>query len=111
MITNVLWSQTDGTTYAHARSALHPSLVFDSDIAFLAGTGVLRLITLLGEVEGGGLKLGALELQHPLLGSSALVQLIYSHYARSLLPQVLKLIGSSNVLGMTQPSPFSFHEC
>lgn len=61
--------------------------------------GFFKFLSLLGEVEGVSVSVKAFDLQHPLLARSALVQLVYSHYLRSLLPQVLKLIGSSNVLG------------
>eukprot|EP00884_Botryococcus_braunii_P001070 jgi/Botrbrau1/10964/Bobra.0383s0018.1 len=61
--------------------------------------GNFNVVSFLGEVEGASLSLKALELQHPLLAKSALIQVIYSHYMRTLLPELIKLIGSANALG------------
>lgn len=62
-------------------------------------TGAFNVVSLLGEVEGASISLKALELQHPLLARSALIHVVYSHYMRSLLPELIKLIGSTNALG------------
>ena len=63
------------------------------------GTGLQRLVALVGEVEGGRLSLAALHMEHPLLGTTALQQQIQSHYLRAALPEIVKLVGSANVLG------------
>ena len=63
------------------------------------GTGLQRLVALVGEVEGGRLSLAPLAMEHPLLGWTALRQQAYSHYARAALPELVKLLGSANVLG------------
>ena len=63
------------------------------------GTGLQRLVALVGEVEGGRISLAALHVEHPLLGMTALQQQIQSHYLRAALPEIVKLVGSANVLG------------
>lgn len=81
------------------------------------GTGLQRLVALVGEVEGGRITLAALHMEHPLLGTTALQQAVHSHYLRAALPEIVKLVGSANVLGaalfwrqslciMTQLTPF-----
>lgn len=67
------------------------------------GTGLQRLVALVGEVEGGRLSLAALHMEHPLLGTTALQQQIQSHYLRAALPEIVKLVGSANVLGAPLP--------
>ncbi len=70
------------------------------DVAGTAlGTGLQRLVALVGEVEGGRISLAALHVEHPLLGMTALQQQIQSHYLRAALPEIVKLVGSANVLG------------
>lgn len=59
-----------------------------------------RILALAGELEGGRLRLAAFEMQHPLLGITALKQRTYAHYLRTALPEFIKLMGSSNFLGM-----------
>ena len=66
------------------------------------GTGLQRLVALVGEVEGGRITLAALHMEHPLLGMTALQQQIQSHYLRAALPELVKLVGSANVLGRAQ---------
>ena len=63
------------------------------------GTGLQRLVALVGEVEGGRITLAALHMEHPLLGLTALQQQVQSHYLRAALPELVKLVGSANVLG------------
>lgn len=58
-----------------------------------------RLVALVGEVEGGRVSLAPLRMEHPLLGTTALQQQVYSHYMRAALPELVKLVGSANVLG------------
>ncbi len=58
-----------------------------------------RLVALVGEVEGGRISLVPLRMEHPLLGTTALQQQVYSHYMRAALPELVKLVGSANVLG------------
>ncbi|KAK9859292.1 hypothetical protein WJX84_004797 [Apatococcus fuscideae] len=58
-----------------------------------------RILALAGELEGGRMRLAACEMQHPLLGITALKQRIYAHYLRTALPEFIKLMGSSNLLG------------
>ena len=53
----------------------------------------------MGEVEGGCIRLAQLELHHPLLGTTALQQQAYSHYMRAAMPELVKLVGSANLLG------------
>jgi hypothetical protein len=60
-----------------------------------------RLVALVGEVEGGRISLAPLRMEHPLLGTTALQQQVYSHYLRAALPELVKLVGSANVLGET----------
>ena len=45
------------------------------------------------------LRLQQLEMHHPLLGTTALRQQAYSHYMRVALPELVKLVGSANLLG------------
>ena len=65
------------------------------------GTGLQRLVALVGEVEGGRITLAPLHMEHPLLGMTALQQQVQSHYLRAALPELVKLVGSANVLGRT----------
>ena len=67
------------------------------------GSGLQRVLALVGEVEGGRLSLAPLAMEHPLLGWTALRQQAYSHYARATLPELVKLLGSANVLGGCTP--------
>lgn len=67
------------------------------------GAALQRLLALVGEVEGGRLALPPLDMAHPLLGATALRQRVYSHYTRAVLPQLVKLLGSANVLGAPCP--------
>lgn len=53
----------------------------------------------MGEIEGGSIRLAPLELRHPLLDTTALQQQIYSHYMRTAIPELVKLVGSANLLG------------
>ena len=69
------------------------------------GTGLQRLVALVGEVEGGRITLAALHMEHPLLGMTALQQQVQSHYLRAALPELVKLVGSANVLGRAQRLP------
>lgn len=79
------------------------------------GTGMQRLVALVGEVEGGRVSLAPLRMEHPLLGTTALQQQVYSHYMRAALPELVKLVGSANVLGAplfptgTHPDPLRPH--
>ena len=41
----------------------------------------------------------ALDMRHPLLSSHALQQKVYSHYMRAALPSLVRLVGSSSLLG------------
>ena len=66
--------------------------------------GMQRLVALVGEVEGGRISLAPLQMEHPLLGTTALQQQVYSHYLRAALPELVKLVGSANVLGGVPPS-------
>ena len=68
------------------------------------GTGLQRLVALVGEVEGGRITLAALHMEHPLLGLTALQQQVQSHYLRAALPELVKLVGSASVLGGAQLS-------
>ncbi|KAK9798969.1 hypothetical protein WJX73_003190 [Symbiochloris irregularis] len=61
--------------------------------------GLQRLVALVGEVEGGSIRLALLEMRHPLVGTTALQQQIYSHYMRTAIPELVKLVGSANLLG------------
>lgn len=75
-------------------------------------TGLQRLVALVGEVEGGRVSLAPLRMEHPLLGTTALQQQVYSHYMRAALPELVKLVGSANVLGalnLPTSSPLSKH--
>lgn len=67
-----------------------------------------RLVALVGEVEGGRVSLAPLQMEHPLLGTTALQQQVYSHYLRAALPELVKLVGSANVLGKSLP-PVHIH--
>ena len=51
-------------------------------------------------MEGGRITLAALHMEHPLLGTTALQQAVHSHYLRTALPEIVKLVGSANVLGV-----------
>ncbi len=51
------------------------------------------------QVEGAGLRLARLEMRHPLLGTTALRQQAFSHYMRAALPELVRLVGSANLLG------------
>ena len=53
----------------------------------------------MGEVEGGRVRLAALELRHPLLALSALQLQVQQHYLRAALPELVKLFGSAALLG------------
>lgn len=66
-----------------------------------------RILALAGELEGGRLRLAAFEMQHPLLGITALKQRTYAHYLRTALPEFIKLMGSSNFLGELCGTPSS----
>lgn len=70
--------------------------------------GLQQLLSLAGEVEGGCVRLQALEMRHPLLGSTALKQQAYSHYLRAAVPQIVKLLGSANLLGTPLPQSPSY---
>ena len=71
-----------------------------SEKAFIPSAGRLdRILTLAGELEGGRIRLAAFQMQHPLLGFTALKQRIYTNYLRTLLPEFVKLVGSSHFLG------------
>ncbi len=72
------------------------------------GTGLQRLVALVGEVEGGRITLAPLHMEHPLLGMTALQQQVQSHYLRAALPELVKLVGSANVLGEAQLSYLLF---
>jgi len=48
-------------------------------------------------------RLQQLEMHHPLLGTTALKQQAYSHYMRAALPELVKLVGSANLLGDSPP--------
>ena len=61
--------------------------------------GLQRLLSLVGDVEGGCIRLHQLQMRHPLLGTTALRQQVYSHYMRAALPELVKLLGSANLLG------------
>ncbi len=58
-----------------------------------------RILALVGELEGGRIRFAAFQMQHPLLGMTALKQRIYTNYIRAALPEVVKLVGSTNFLG------------
>ena len=59
-----------------------------------------RLLSLVGDIEGGCIRLQPLELRHPLLSYTALTQQAYSHYTHSALMELVKLVGSANLLGI-----------
>lgn len=67
--------------------------------------GQQKFLSLVGEVEGGCIRLGHLELHHPLVSLTALRQQAYSHYMKSALPELVKLVGSANLLGAPSPQP------
>ena len=58
---------------------------------------------MVGEVEGAAMHFAALDMRHPLLGRRALVQKVYSHYMRAAWPSLVRLLGSSSLLGMLPP--------
>lgn len=62
-------------------------------------TGLQKLVSFAGEVEGLSLRLAVLEVHHPLLSQQALMQLLQWHYIRAARPQLYKLVGSANVIG------------
>ena len=61
--------------------------------------GQQKLLSLVGELEGGCIRLHQLELRHPLISTTALRQQAYSHYMRAALPEIVKLVGSTSLLG------------
>lgn len=73
------------------------------DMVFSPGAhlspGQQKLLSLVGGLEGGCIRLHHLELRHPLISTTALRQQAYSHYMRAALPEVVKLVGSANLLG------------
>ena len=73
-------------------------------IAILAG--LQRLVAVVGEIEGGSMRFAPLDIRHPLLDTTALQQQIYSHYMRMAIPELVKLVGSANLLGED-----AVHEC
>ncbi|KFM26705.1 Methionine gamma-lyase [Auxenochlorella protothecoides] len=65
-----------------------------------AGTvGPYRRLLSLAEVEDARIRLAALSLHRPLMGQAALGQLLQRHYARAILPEVYKILGSAAVFG------------
>ena len=52
------------------------------------------------------MRFAALDMRHPLLGSHALQQKLYSHYMRAAWPSLVRLLGSSSLLG----APHSSHK-
>ena len=58
-----------------------------------------RVVALLGELEGVSLTLHPLQARFKLLGFGALVQLVNSHYLRSVVPQMPKILASASVFG------------
>lgn len=109
------------TTWLGRASCVQPqrSTIKDADAVGAGGgsigTGMQRLVALVGEVEGGRVSLAPLRMEHPLLGTTALQQQVYSHYMRAALPELVKLVGSANVLGaplfptVTHPDPLRPH--
>ena len=71
----------------------------DADAGARMSPGLQRLLSLVGAVEGGCIRLHQLQMRHPLLGTTALRQQVYSHYMRAALPELVKLLGSANLLG------------
>ncbi|PSC70464.1 Methionine gamma-lyase isoform A [Micractinium conductrix] len=59
----------------------------------------LQRMLSLADIEDARLKLAALELHNPLMGTSALAQLLQRHYTRALLPELYKVVGSASVFG------------
>lgn len=57
---------------------------------------------MVGEIEGAAMHFAALDMRHPLLGRRALVQKVYSHYMRAAWPSLVRLLGSSSLLGRPQ---------
>ena len=70
-----------------------------------AGTSraLQRVVAVVGEIEGAAMHFAALDMRHPLLGRRALVQKVYSHYMRAAWPSLVRLLGSSSLLGMPPP--------
>ena len=75
-----------------------------------AGTSraLQRVVAVVGEVEGAAMHFAALDMRHPLLARRALVQKVYSHYMRAAWPSLVRLLGSSSLLGapcLAMPPP------
>ena len=62
-------------------------------------TSTLHHLLSLADIEDAHLTLSRLEMHHPFLDSQALINSIQRHYARALLPEVFKIIGSASVFG------------
>ena len=63
-----------------------------------------RLLSLVGDIEGGSIRLQHFEVHHPLLSFTALIQQASSHYTHCALMELVKLVGSANLLGTDSSS-------